>query len=361
MIKRRVLTKHCRTRALHLGQDRYRRHYWHFSHLPGVYVEGLRTGDLTANELKDMVESTSKQRSEKKLDGLITDVNPLSRSAQRKRPQTKPINGTLASSLATPVEPTTSIKSERDDPDVEPQTEAMPTSHAMDDRATMDLSAFCLPAKEEAEEPMVTNTHDEEPIVTMAHDEEPVNVTTEPNDEPPVNGIANENLPLDLSCSTSKRVCDDDYWASQRTQAAYPLPRTSAKFDRSDELNASAVLLNNVKQERMESKGAHDMKHSHRSGTTSVEHESSVNNFKQIEHTIRERFQYAQPLPIPDGTYFLIYPVLGNSDSKTLPYFRRAVGLVVYSDERRITPSNQIISETWPTRTLSLPNASTLL
>jgi hypothetical protein len=41
LIKRRVIHKQCHTRALHLGQDRYRRRYWYYSHVPGVYIEGL--------------------------------------------------------------------------------------------------------------------------------------------------------------------------------------------------------------------------------------------------------------------------------------------------------------------------------
>ena len=57
----------------------------------------------------------------------------------------------------------------------------------------------------------------------------------------------------------------------------------------------------------------------------------------------------------------LVPPVIGHVDNDTLPYFRRAVGLVVYSNERRVTPADQVLGKTWPTRAISMPNASTVL
>ena len=129
-----------------------------------------------------------------------------------------------------------------------------------------------------------------------------------------VNEINDDNLPLDLSCSKSKRTCQDDYWTSQHTQAAYPLPSNMDQFQELNDLATAAILFNNIKQEQINpSKNILDLTNSNLQNLLSNQFMSSFNlstpikqesNYKQIEQSIREKFQYSQPLPIPDGKYF---------------------------------------------------------
>jgi hypothetical protein len=265
LIKRRVIDKHSHTRVLHLGQDRYRRRYWYFSHLPGIYVEGLTTGDISPNDIKDFVQNATKQKLDK-----TGEISSLSRSTQRKKQQQQQIRNTNVTTPPPSVNSTEQSipielnKLNSDNEDEQQQQQQQQQINSSTNFATMDLSAFCK-------------------------EDQSIDIKTEPSDE--LNNKRDnddDNLPLDLSCSKSKRLCDEDYWKSQHSQAAYPLP-SSTKFDQFQELNnlaTTAILLNNIKQENIL-----DLTNTN---------QSSTNNFKQIEQTIRDKFQYPQPLPIPD-------------------------------------------------------------
>lgn len=106
--------------------------------------------------------------------------------------------------------------------------------------------------------------------------------------------IIDDNLPLDLSCTKPKRSCQDDYWTSQHTQAVYPIKKNLDQFQELNDLATTAMLINNIKQEQP---------NVHNIITSSIQQESTIANFKQIEQTIREKFQYPQPLPIPNGKF----------------------------------------------------------
>ncbi|CAF0760101.1 unnamed protein product [Didymodactylos carnosus] len=69
IVKKRVIEKQCKIRALHLGQDRYRRRYWYFPQIGGVYVEGLMSGDKTPADVQLYVENITKRRLERKYSG----------------------------------------------------------------------------------------------------------------------------------------------------------------------------------------------------------------------------------------------------------------------------------------------------
>jgi hypothetical protein len=275
LIKRRVIDKHSRTRVLHLGQDRYRRRYWYFSHLPGIYVEGLTSGDISPNDIKDTVQNATKQKLDK-----TGEIPSCSRSTQRrKQPQTRPTNATTPPPSVNSTEQSIPIESNKINSDNEEDQQQQQLINSSTNLATMDLSAFCMPAEKE---------------------EESIVIKTEPSDECK-SDLNDDNLPLDLSCSKSKRPCEEDYWTTQHTQAAYPLLSTGNKFDQFQELNdlaTTAILLNNIKREN-----TLDLTNTNSILSTSMKHESPTNNFKQIEQTIREKFQYPQPLPIPDGDY----------------------------------------------------------
>jgi len=127
-----------------------------------------------------------------------------------------------------------------------------------------------------------------------------IEIKSEPSDE--INSkseITDDNLPLDLSCSKSKRSCEDDYWTSQHTQAVYPLSTNLDQFQELNDLATAAMLLNNIKQEQTNLNNIN----LHNFMSTPIKQESSMVNFKQIEQTIREKFQYSQPLEIPDGIF----------------------------------------------------------
>jgi hypothetical protein len=309
LIKRRVIEKHCRTRAVHLGQDRYRRRYWYFSHLPGIYVEGLSSGDISPNDIKDMVQNATKQKFDK-----TGEVHTLSRSAQRKKQQTKITNPpTPPPSLVNSTEQSTpmefnKMKNENSDNEEEEQQQPINSSdNIAEDLATMDLSAFCLAAKrdniDDNEQKTIINGTEEQAIVIKSEPNDELN--NHQNNKRDLNEINDDNLPLDLSCSKPKRSCEEDYWTSQHTQAAYPLLSTSNKFDQFQELNGlatAAILLNNIKQEQSTSK--HMIHLSPFDLSAPIKQESSTNNLKQIEQSIRGKFQYPQPLTIPDGKYF---------------------------------------------------------
>ncbi len=270
LIKRRVIDKHARTRVLHLGQDRYRRRYWYFSNLPGIYVEGLTSGDISPNDIKEIIQNATKQKLDKT--GEIPPVS--SRSSQRKKQPTRTTNATTPPPSVNSTEPLITMETNKMNSDNEEEPSVQQQEiNSSNNLATMDLSAFCTTVEEES-----------------------IGIKTEPSEElnnnkRDLNEINDDNLPLDLSCSKSKRSCD---WTSQHTQAAYPLLSTgNNKFDQFQELNdlaTTAILLNNIKQENI-------------LNLTSpvIKQEPSINHYKQIEQMIREKFQYPQPLPIPDG------------------------------------------------------------
>jgi hypothetical protein len=138
-----------------------------------------------------------------------------------------------------------------------------------------------------------------------------IEVKAEPSDEinckNEITETSDDNLPLDLSCSKSKRSCQDDYWTSQHTQAVYPLTNNIDQFQELNDLATTAMFLNNIKQEQI-TKNMFDFQNliSNQYLTTSIKQESSTANFKQIEQSIRDTFQYPQPLRIPEGKYFSI-------------------------------------------------------
>jgi len=270
-------------------------------------VEGLSSGDISPNDIKDMVQNATKQKFDK-----TGEVNTLSRSAQRKKQQTKITNPpTPPPSLVNSTEQSTpmelnKMKNENSDNEEEEQQQPINSSdNIAEDLATMDLSAFCLAAKRD-------NIDDnEQKTIINGTEEQSMVIKSEPNDELNNKRDLNENndddnLPLDLSCSKSKRSCEEDYWKCQHTQAAYPLPSTRNKYDQFKELNdlaTTAILLNNIKQENIL-----DLTNTNQILSKSIKQESSLstNNFKQIEQTIREKFQYPQPLPIPDGKFCFV-------------------------------------------------------
>jgi hypothetical protein len=293
LIKRRVIDKHCRTRGLHLGQDRYRRRYWYFSHLPGIYVEGLTSGDISPNDIKDTVQNATKQKLDKTGEINSSSTSSVSRSSQRKKQQIRVSNAPTSpppSNNPIPIE-LNKIKTENSDNEEE---------RSSNNFATMDLSAFCMSANQDNEIQKISSNGKEDELIDIKSEPiEEINNKREINDD---------NLPLDLSCSKPKRSCDDDYWSSQHKQAAYPLPSTLNKFDQFKELNdlaTAAILLNNIKQENLIPKNILDLTHTNPMLSSSIKQESSTNNFKQIELSIREKFQFTQPLPIPDGNFFV--------------------------------------------------------
>ena len=199
LIKRRVIEKQSQTRALHLGQDRFRRRYWYFSHLSGIFIEGLTTGDISADEIKDSVENMTKQKLDKTGENL-----PVSKSTQRKKQTTKSTSNCSGTNAD------------------EQQT----------NQPTNDLTSSCI--KTEKEQESIPNETD-------------------------------DNLPLDLSCSKSKRLCNNNYWSSKTN------------------VNQKIDPFIDIKQENI------------------LNISNSDNQYRQIEQSIREQFQYAQPLPISDG------------------------------------------------------------
>jgi hypothetical protein len=322
LIKRRVIDKHSHTRVLHLGQDRYRRRYWYFSHLPGIYVEGLTSGDISPNDIKDTVQNAAKQKLDK-----TGEITSLSRSTQRKKQQTRNTNATTPPPSVNSTEQSIPIESNKmnSDNEEEQQQQQQGQINSSNNLATMDLSAFCI-AVEKEDQSMI--------IKTEPSDE----LNNNNNNKRDLNDNNDDNLPLDLSCSKSKRSCEEDYWTSQHTQAAYPLLSTINKFDQFQELNdlaTTAILLNNIKQENLPSKNILDLTNTNQILSTSIKQESSINNFKQIEQTIREKFQYPQPLPIPDGKCFFFFSFIFNSFETKI--FRCSIWLVVHSNSRRIT------------------------
>ena len=164
MIKRRVIEKLCYTRALHLGQDRYRRRYWYYSHLPGIYIEGLSSGDIPADDILTSVENVTKQKLDRKPATMTNECNTTSRTGQRKKQQqqTKPTIVTPPASVA-PADTNNKIVSEQSDNEEEQQQQQQikTSNNATEDLATMDLSAFCMAAQRD-EEPV---TAEEKPTI----------------------------------------------------------------------------------------------------------------------------------------------------------------------------------------------------
>jgi hypothetical protein len=159
LIKRRVIDKQCRTRALHLGQDRYRRRYWFFSNLPGIYIEGLTSGDISSDDILNIVENVAKQKFDNKPANTGNECNSSSRSAQRKKQQNRITNVTPPPSTEA-----SKIKNENSDNEEEQQQQINPTNNVTEDLATMDLSAFCMAAKRDNDEQRTIAVIEEKPI-----------------------------------------------------------------------------------------------------------------------------------------------------------------------------------------------------
>ena len=343
LIKRRVIDKQCRTRALHLGQDRYRRRYWYFSHLPGIYIEGLSSGDISADEILSTVDYATKQKFDQKPAALPNECNTLSRSAQRKKQQVKVITVTPPASIP-PVEPSTPAESTKVTEELleqqeQQQLETAASNSVTEDLATMDLSAFCMAAKRDQEdinpEPMIAEVK-EEKTTTNGYETTSVDCSTdrfwfcssrnghdvemkvEPSDDVDIKTedepSTDDNLPLDLSCAKPTKSGSDGHRSSSHAQAAYPLLSMGDQFQELNDLATAAMLLNNIKQEPMGSaKNLLDFTHSNLQNilsnpmmssynfASSLTHEATMANFKHIEQSIREKFQYAEPLPIPEG------------------------------------------------------------
>ena len=297
LMKRRLIVKQSQARALHLGQDRYRRRYWYFPRLPGIYVEGLRTGDISLNEIKATIENAAKQRMEKKLDGTNGENTLASRPTARKRQQTKAINtpvpSTASSNTNEPSTPTDIIKMKIEPNDNDDEKLTALDDVKMETLCTMDLSAFCSTVKREDDDQKAT-LNDSDPATDVKT--EPLEEDTTPLDS---NENSSDHLPLDLSCSKSKRSCHDDYWTLQHVEVARLLPTPANKLDPSYEKKDLATSMwNHMKQENIVQRNILDPTHSN-----SSKPDASNYQLKQIEQTIREKFQYPQPLPIPDGMY----------------------------------------------------------
>ncbi|CAF5143477.1 unnamed protein product, partial [Rotaria magnacalcarata] len=186
------------------------------------------------------------------------------------------------------------------------------SNNETEDLATMDLTAFCLAANREhnAETPLVNeNENDNQSMIIKAEPSEDLNNNNNnKRDLNEMNNDAGGDLPLDLSCSKVKRSCEEDYRSSQHTQAAYPLLSSINRYDKFQELDSlatTAVLLNNIKQENIVPTNILNLANSNSTITscnlsTSIKQELPTNNFKHVEQSIREKFQYSQPLPIPD-------------------------------------------------------------
>ncbi|UJR10202.1 hypothetical protein I4U23_014417 [Adineta vaga] len=349
LIKRRVIDKQCRIRALHLGQDRYRRRYWYFSHLPGIYIEGLSSGDISADNILNIVENVTKQKLDNKPATTGNECNSSSRSAQRKKqqqtrvtnvvsppPPTPSTTSVNAVEQSTPIE-SSIIKTETNDNDEEEkqqeqeqEQQSETTTNVTEDLATMDLSAFCMAVQRDNDEQQEPTVIIEEKFATNGTSNE-IEIKAEPSDEQngkrEVTDTADDNLPLDLSCSKSKRSCQDDYWTNQHKQTIYPLTTNSDQFQELNDLATTAMLLNNIKQEQSNhdtAKNILDFTNTNLQNLISNQFMSSYNfsspikqetsnvDFKQIEQSIREKYQYPQPLPIPDdvqsGWWFIQTP-----------------------------------------------------
>ncbi|CAF1085093.1 unnamed protein product [Rotaria sordida] len=329
LIKRRVIDKQCRIRALHLGQDRYRRRYWFFSHLPGIYIEGLTSGDISSDDIQNIIENVTKQKHDNKPLTINNEYSSSSRSTQRKKQQIRITNITSSSSSPppsltknstieqSPIIELNKIKNDNSDNEDEQQQQINTTNNLTEDLATMDLSAFCMAVKRDNDIQQTLTINEEKSFTNGTSND--VEIKSEPSDEPnskcDVNEINDDNLPLDLSCSKSKRTYQDDYWTSQHTQAVYPLTSSLEQFQELNDLATTAMLINNIKQEQTNtnlSKNILDLTNVNLQNmisnqlistfnlSTPIKHESSTTNFKQIEQSIREKFQYSQPLPIPD-------------------------------------------------------------
>lgn len=174
--KRRVIDKQGRIRALHLGQDRYRRRYWYFSHLPGVYVEGLTSGDISSDDIQNVIENVTKQKLDNKPSINNNESNSTSRSAQRKKQQTRVANATTPpptpatpSSIGNPnTEQTNAIeqvkvKTEQSDNEDEQQT-ITAANNPTEDLATMDLSAFCMAVNRDNDVQQTESIKEEKPV-----------------------------------------------------------------------------------------------------------------------------------------------------------------------------------------------------
>ncbi|CAF0844083.1 unnamed protein product [Adineta ricciae] len=343
LIKRRVIDKQCRIRALHLGQDRYRRRYWYFSHLPGIYIEGLTSGDIPADDIQNIVESVTKQKLDNKPVTMGNECNSSSRSTQRKKQQQTKVTNVTSSphplptvnpmEEATPNE-SSQIKAETIDNEEEEKPQSETPNNVSEDLATMDLSAFCMAVQRdnddqaatiEKEKPATNGTSNETEIKTEPSDEQ--------NGEREITDIVDDNLPLDLSCSKSKRSCQDDYWATQHKQAVYPLTTNTDQFQELNDLATTAMLLNNIKQEQLNlstPKNLLDFTSPNFQNLLSNQFMSSYNfpspikeeistvNFKQIEQSIREKSQYSQPLPIPDDVQLGWWLIQTSEEVRTL-------------------------------------------
>lgn len=201
LLKRRLIEKQCQIRALQLGEDRYHRRYWFFPQLHSIYVEGLSSGEIAAEDLLNTVENLTKQKSDRK-----PSICPI----QRKKP------------LKTPKQ------NENDD-----ETTTNPV--VGEDLATMDLSAFCMAVKREEEEAT-----------------------------PTLSAPVDDNAPLDLSCAKS----------------------TNEKVVKDEEISAPIYFQN--------------LLHHPLIASSPTPIDWTTINYKQIEESIREKFQSSQAESIPE-------------------------------------------------------------
>jgi hypothetical protein len=176
-----------------------------------------------------------------------------------------------------------------------------------------------------------------------------VNIKTE------LESSTDENLPLDLSCAKPKKSSSAEHRSSGHTQAAYPLLSMGDQFQELNDLATAAMLLNTIKQEPVgSSKNLLDFTHNNLQAilsnqmmssynfTSSLTQEATMANFKHIEQSIREKFQYAEPLPIPEGNR---EDELNNS-LNCLFSLRCSIRLVVDSNTGRSSDIDQIAVET---------------
>ncbi len=155
LIKRRVIEKQCQTRTLHLGQDRYRRRYWYFSHLPGIYIEGLTSGDISADDIQNIVENVTKQKFDNKPAIPMNECNSSSRSAQRKKQQQQ-------QQQQPPRPPSTVTSTPIESSKISDNEEQ---NNVTEDLATMDLSAFCMAVQRDNDIQQTTTVVEEKPII----------------------------------------------------------------------------------------------------------------------------------------------------------------------------------------------------
>ena len=168
-----------------------------------------------------------------------------------------------------------------------------------EDLTTMDLSTLCMVTKDDH--------YDGTTVTKNEQDIQSNKMNTNSSEKRNFSEINDDNLPLDLSCSKSKRSCKENCWISEHTQDMHSSISNSDKLEQFrdlDYLTTTTISSNNSKKEKLISKDILDLTKLSSNFSMSMKQESSINDFTQIEQTIREKFQYSQPLPIPEGKYY---------------------------------------------------------